>query len=859
MSFTFPALYSLFLAYLRIRTNFDIFTREAIMEFGESYSRLPSEPPVYEELNLNELARSGPDREFLEFEIEDENIGDALPTNGRGFFGKASFMTRKFAQNFDNLVMSPMSQLIDPVHRGFSFLNEQYEKTILRVGNPLVVKRLLYLFFIIILILGISRFDLKERISGPSGGDFSSQRLYDVERLSETINKLADPNLLKQHLEYFSRVSHTPGTKGGLVLSKYISDYMKYNGVNVRELEEIETFINYPSYDENKTYVKLADDSFSARLFEMDKQDMQYLSFNPNGMGTGDEIEAQFVFANFGSSQDLDRISDSGIDLKDKVVLLKYGGALPESIKIKNCEQRGLKGVIFITPPYMIGPPDSQLYHDDLIQRKNVGAYRISPGDMLRPGWSSSDKYEVRFDWSQSPTTPKIPSIPISHRDAQEFLSRIDQGGAIFEDGMYSGRPNERSKLKFRITNIERPKRGIWNILGSIQGREEVEKGVIIGANRDSTCYGTIASGTGTAILLELIKVFASLQRQFNWSPERSIYFASFDGSDYNLAGLTEWIEKTKSTLQKEGFAYIDLSDAVAGEKLLITAHPFFQTVIRECLSKIDATNGGFAKTPESSLYTLFKNQNSGEEDFSNNFLEQKNYLPFINLLNIPSIELKFSGHSYPEGSCYDNFEIFEASKIDSNMHKHRLLVQFLTFFVLNMVEKSVIPYNMANFATKLSVYRADLEKFAKGTIPEYGLSRGKILNFGELDKAVALMKQASSALDEWYRKWKSFVQETGGIEPAFLSMVRWKWNANMITFNEQFVLNADSRERPGYANRLFGLPLLADSANPSEYEWNTFPFVRDYIQFNDLENAQKELDEIAKQLTTAAKQFSSL
>lgn len=829
------------------------------MEFGQSYSRIPSEPPVYEELNGSELARAGPDREFLEFEIEDENIGDNLPSNGRGFFGKASCMTRKFAQNFDNLVISPMTQIIDPVHRGFRFLNDQYEKTILRVGNPLVVKRLLYLFFIVILMLGISRVDLKKQIGGPSGGDFSSERLYDVERLSETIYKLADPNLLKQHLEYFSRVSHTSGTKGDLVLSKYISDYMKYNGINVRELEEVKTFINYPSYDESKTYVKLADGSFSAKMFEMDKQDMQYLSFNPNGMGTGDEIEAQYVFANFGSRKDLEKISDNGIDLKDTVVLLKYGGGLPESTKIKNCEQKGIKGVIFITPPFMIGPPDSQSYHDDLIQRKNVGAFRISPGDVLTPGWPSSDKYELRFDWSQSPSTPKIPSIPISHKDAQEFLSRIGQGGAVFEDGMYSGRPNDKCKLKFRITNIERPKHGIWNVLGSLQGREEVEKGIIIGASRDSTCYGTIASGTGTAILLELIKIFASLQREFNWSPERSIYFASFDGTDYNLAGLTEWIEKTKNTLQKEGFAYIDLSDAVAGDQLLITTHPFFQTVIRDCLSKIDAANGGFAKTPETSLYSLFKNQNNGEEDFSNNFLEQKNYIPFINLVNLPSMEIKFSGHNYPEGSCYDNFENFEASKIDSNMHKHSLLVQFLTFFILNMVDKSVIPYNMGNFATKLDVYRADIEKFAKDAIPDYGLNRERKLSFGELDNAIVLIKQVSSTLDEWYRKWKSFIQETGGIEPAFLSMARWRCNANMVAFNERFVLNSVSHKRPGYANRLFGLPLLTDSENPHRYEWNTFPFVRDCIQFNDLENAQKELDEIAKQLTAAAKQFSSL
>ena len=55
------------------------------------------------------------------------------------------------------------------------------------------------------------------------------------------------------------------------------------------------------------------------------------------------------------------------------------------------------------------------------------------------------------------------------------------------------------------------------------------------------------------------------------------------------MAGAAEWIENRKESLRKEGYVYIDLSDLVAGDKLLINANPFLHEVIGNCLQKVKA------------------------------------------------------------------------------------------------------------------------------------------------------------------------------------------------------------------------------------------------------------------------------
>ena len=65
-----------------------------------------------------------------------------------------------------------------------------------------------------------------------------------------------------------------------------------------------------------------------------------------------------------------------------------------------------------------------------------------------------------------------------------------------------------------------------------------------------------------------------------------------------------------------------------------------------------------------------------------------------------------------------------------------------------------------------------------------------------------------------------------------------------------------ESHPRPGYVNVLFGVPFLAPDNGNEDYEWNTFPSVRDYLEVNDFGRAQHEIDQLANLIDSAAQQF---
>ncbi|EGV61609.1 Zn-dependent exopeptidase [Yamadazyma tenuis ATCC 10573] len=800
-----------------------------------------------------------------QFEIDDFDY-DASP-HKEGFLKRASFFTKKFATAFSNRVIDPVTNLIDPIYEGLSFVNSQYERSILKIGNPLVVKRLVYVAFMVAVFYLVTRQTVNESINGTSGGAFSSGKFYDIDKLSNIIEDHIDPKSMKEHLEYFSSMPHVAGTSGDLALSKYIETFMKNNGIQKIQNVELRSYLNYPAASKAKTIVKVSDGSFEATLNEMDIMEMEYIGFNPNALNTDTEVEGHMVYANYGTEKDFNDLADANVVLKDSILLIKYGGSLPEANKIELAKKKQVKAILFISHKFTTGKDDDKQDIDTVIERHNVGNGRYSTGDVLTPGWASEDGYVSRLLWFKSESTPKLPTIPLSYKDGQELLSRLGNTGFKFEHDIYSGDKTDdvSKRIKVRIGNNHKDTHQIWNVVGSILGREQNEKSVIIGSARDSSCFGTMSSNSGSVVMLELIKLFTTMQRKFNWTPARTITFVSFDATNYNLAGSTEWIEDRKKTLQEQGYTYIDLSDAVAGDDLTIKANPFLHDIIKECLKSVGSStiqargNKKLQHKDKSlSLHELFKLKNKGSDRISNNMIEEKNYVPFINLLNVPSVEIKFEGYSYPKHSCYDNFEHFEKSKIDPSMKKHSQLVELLAKLILNLAEQAVIPFKFGEFVDRLNEYQGDLEKYINEAIRTDGKANEPVMHFEKLTKSFNTLRESANLFDEWTDSWKKFIVQSAEMEPSILAMKRWRWNDCLVEFNEQFISKDMQHPRPGYLNLLFGIPYNAPPTDNGHYQWNTFPAVRDYVDQKDWGRAQFEIDRLANIMELAATQFAA-
>lgn len=809
-----------------------------------STDNLPSLPPAYDDQHtFSQNSSQFPTLE--QFEIDEDEVYE--PAKRGSLFERLEFLSKRIIYTFKDRVLAPLKHLLTPLREGYDFLNNRYEETILKLGNPLVVKRLIYVITVVVVMYAIPLSGNSDGVNGASGGAFSSGKFYDVDKLGDTLKLFIDAKTLKENTEYLSSMPHLAGSTGDLALARYVQSYFSYNGMDSVDFHELESFLNFPKKD--GTYLKLADDSFEATLYEDEGDAMQKWAFNPNSPSSDGEINAPYVYAGEGTASDFEKLAHEGIDVKDTVLLIKYGGNIPEANKVAAAEKKGVKAIIFITPSINWAGED----HNDAIQKVNVGLTRYSPGDVLTPGWSSHDSRAARLTWQNSVVTAKIPCIPISYKDGQHLIEKLGTTGVQFTDNFWSGSKSSGDMLKLKISQEERSTHLMWNIIGSITGREQKDRGIIFGAPRDSVGYGAATSASSTAVLLELVKVFTSLQRRFDWKPARSIYFASFDASEYNLAGSTEWVESRKKQLHEDGYTYIEVSDIQIGDVLHVTANPLLHDLIKDELKKVEILTGK-EQDSKVSLYDLYKEQNGGSDSISNNFLQTKDYIPFINLLNIPSLDIGFRSDNLviPKHSCLDSFSNFEKEE-DSLMQHHVAILELLARIALRLVEEPLIPFNFNSLTNALKNYKNDLEVFVRDHITNLHSDVVPQMHYDSLRRGLERLSTGADAIESFRKDWKEFIKSTSSLEPVILAATRRSANNNMVRFNGEFLSRGSMPDRAGYVNFLFGLPYDAPDHQDETYEWNTFPMIRDYVMKGEFGKAQFEINRISELLDSAS------
>ena len=131
---------------------------------------------------------------------------------------------------------------------------------------------------------------------------------------------------------------------------------------------------------------------------------------------------------------------------------------------------------------------------------------------------------------SQPDNLPKIPSIPISYREAIPLLKALEGHGAtiINRDGWVGGLDTTYSTgpapgVSLSLTNsMEEWIRPIWNIIGIINGTNADET-IIVGNHRDAWIIGGAADpNSGTAMLVEMTRAFGKLSKS-GWKPRRNM------------------------------------------------------------------------------------------------------------------------------------------------------------------------------------------------------------------------------------------------------------------------------------------------------------------------------------------------
>ncbi len=412
-----------------------------------------------------------------------------------------------------------------------------------------------------------------------------------------------DPKLAEEHLRILTQAPHMAGTPEDKATADYVAQKFRDAGLET-EIVEYRVWMNYPaevSVDVTApagvTMHGPARERVSADPYQDDPRVvMPFNSMSPSG-----DVEAEVVYANYGTPDDFQKLEQMKIDVRGKLILVRYGQNF-RGVKAFVAQEHGAAGVLIYSDPADDGwrhgdkYPQGPWRPDTGVQRGSIGYMFQFPGDPTTPGIASLPSLpdSKRTPPEQSAQLPKIPTTPISYADAWPILEHLGgpdsprdwQGSLPFTYHVGPGPVTVKMHLK-----QDYQLRTIWDVIGRIRGSQLADELVVAGNHRDAWVYGAVDPNSGTAAMLESIHGIGELLKS-GWKPKRTIIFGSWDAEEEGLIGSTEWGEQHEAELAN-AVAYFNMDVAVSGSKFGASSVPTLKQFLREVTKVVPGPKGG--------------------------------------------------------------------------------------------------------------------------------------------------------------------------------------------------------------------------------------------------------------------------
>jgi N-acetylated-alpha-linked acidic dipeptidase len=389
-----------------------------------------------------------------------------------------------------------------------------------------------------------------------------------------------------------------------------------------------------------------------------------------------------------------------------------------------------------------------------------TGVAGVRPGDPTTPGYPSKPG-APRVDPHDS--TPAIPSLPISYKDALPLLKALNghgpnatafnkywQGGGLAYKGVnYNIGP---SKLKLNLYNQqEYVTTPLWNVIGVVNGSIPDEV-IVVGNHRDAWVAGGAGDpNSGSAVLNEVIRS-VGVALSAGWKPLRTIVFASWDGEEYGLVGSTEWVEEYIPWLAASAVAYLNVDVGARGDKFAVSASPLLNSLIYNVTSAVSAP-GKESQTVRDRWDGYISTMGSGSD-----------FTAFQDFAGIPSMDFGYGAGPndpvYHYHSNYDSFGWMEAFGDPGWIH-HTTMAQLLGLFTVSLSETPIIALSATDYSKALEKYLDTVKTKAEESTLSF--------SFKSLDTAIKLFQHTARKFDAytadlasrltedipWWKFWK--------------------------------------------------------------------------------------------------------
>ncbi|POR38945.1 N-acetylated-alpha-linked acidic dipeptidase 2 [Tolypocladium paradoxum] len=707
-----------------------------------------------------------------------------------------------------------------------------------------------------VIVLGFVYFLVASGVFGNLSSRLNGNLRFDPEDLRVHVQRSVEPMRLRASVQHFSSYAHIAGTEGDYATAMDVQSMFSRAGLDKVEVDEYYVYVNYPRKDGRAVQImdgKGEKAIWTAKLEEEERggETAGRQTYAFHGHSKSGDVKGPLIYANYGSREDFKRLKDKGIDTNGAIALVRYYGTQTDrALKVKAAELAGFAGCIIYSDPADDGflkgdvAPKGRFMPADGVQRGAVSLMSWVVGDVLTPGWESK-KDRPRMKVNEAPGLVKIPSLPLAWRDAQVLLQRLQGHGEKVPDAWKGGVPDvgewwtgDHSSPIVRLQNEqdEVEKQPIWNVYGKIIGMEQTARSIILGNHRDAWAFGATDPHTGTAIMIELARVFGGLLER-GWRPLRTIEFMSWDAEEYNLIGSTEFVENNLDSLRDSAYAYINLDTVITGTEFRAAGSPPLEKALLRALGRVTDPN------TNATLREMWKPPKGRMDGLGSG----SDYVAFQDIAGTSSLDLEFTGEKVPYHSSYDNFDLVE-QVIDPGFVYHTLMGQVVGLLLLDLADRAIVPFGMVAYAEALKVWVRDLGKW----IGDKGANKDEKtrLSVKELEDAVALIKSNAEAFERWELEWDRLVLASGGWEANDLGASRLVYNDKMAAFETALLdleLGGGVPNRTQFKHVVFGPQLW------SGYDEAFFPAIRDSVEAGEWDQARRITAKTAAILRKAA------
>ena len=216
-----------------------------------------------------------------------------------------------------------------------------------------------------------------------------------------------DPMLAKQHLQTLTAVPHVAGSPEDRRTAEYVLNQYQDAGLTAI-IQEYKVWMALPLdvrvdvvEPENVVMHGPSPERVSEDPFQKDARILPaFNEYSANG-----DVTADVVYANYGRPEDFKKLQELGVDLKGKIVIVRYGENF-RGVKPYLAAEYGAAGVIIYSDPWDDGYYKGDPYPKGPwrpatgVQRGSVQYLFSYPGDPTTPGIAST------LDLPESKRTP---------------------------------------------------------------------------------------------------------------------------------------------------------------------------------------------------------------------------------------------------------------------------------------------------------------------------------------------------------------------------------------------------------------------------------------------------------------------